>query len=75
MIDVSATISPIKDDDGNIIGASKIARDITERKRAEETLSEQMQVLELAQVMIRDPSGHILPLESRCGSALWIFTG
>src|SRR5262249_749221 len=32
---VSLTISPIKDDSGNVIGASKIARDITERKRLE----------------------------------------
>jgi PAS domain S-box-containing protein len=37
-IDVSVTISPIRDGEGRIIGASKIARDITERKRAEETL-------------------------------------
>ncbi len=35
-IPVSLTISPIKDEEGRIIGASKIARDITERKRAEE---------------------------------------
>ena len=34
-IQVSLTISPIKDEAGNVIGASKIARDITERKRAE----------------------------------------
>jgi two-component system NtrC family sensor kinase len=33
--DVSLTISPIRDSAGRIIGASKIARDITERKRAE----------------------------------------
>jgi PAS domain S-box-containing protein len=33
--DVSLTISPLKDDSGNVIGASKIARDVTERKRAE----------------------------------------
>ena len=32
---VSLTISPIRDDSGQVIGASKIARDITERKRAE----------------------------------------
>ena len=32
---VSLTISPIRDDSGRVIGASKIARDITERKRAE----------------------------------------
>ena len=33
-IDVAVTISPIRDDDGKIIGASKIARDISELKRA-----------------------------------------
>jgi PAS domain S-box-containing protein len=36
-IDVSLTVSPVKDLSGRIIGASKIARDITERNRAEET--------------------------------------
>ncbi len=35
MLDVSLTVSPIKDSRGNIIGISKIARDITERKRDE----------------------------------------
>jgi PAS domain S-box-containing protein len=39
-IDVSLTMSPIKDKDGNIIGASTIARDITNQKRAEEALRE-----------------------------------
>jgi len=34
-IQVSLTISPIKNDAGGVVGASKIARDITERKRAE----------------------------------------
>jgi PAS domain S-box-containing protein len=34
-VDISLTVSPIKDADGTIIGASKIARDITERKQAE----------------------------------------
>ena len=36
-IDVSVTISPIRDGAGAITGASAIARDITQRKRAEET--------------------------------------
>jgi PAS domain S-box-containing protein len=39
IIDVSLTVSPVKDAQGRIIGASKIARDITVRKRAEETRS------------------------------------
>jgi PAS domain S-box-containing protein len=38
LLDVSLTISPIKDEAGNIIGASKIARDITLRKEGEEAL-------------------------------------
>jgi PAS domain S-box-containing protein len=33
---ISVTISPIRDKSGTIVGASKIARDISERKRAEE---------------------------------------
>jgi PAS domain S-box-containing protein len=38
LVDISVTISPVKDADGRIIGASKIARDITDRKRAEAAL-------------------------------------
>jgi two-component system, cell cycle sensor histidine kinase and response regulator CckA len=38
--EVSATISPIKDANGKIVGASKIVRDITERKLAEKMLRE-----------------------------------
>ena len=38
LLDISLTISPVKDTLGNIIGASKIARDITERKRTEQAL-------------------------------------
>jgi PAS domain S-box-containing protein len=34
--DVSLSVSPLKDSGGKIIGASKIARDITERRRAQE---------------------------------------
>ena len=36
LIDVSLAVSPIKDSLGQIVGASKIARDITDRKRAAE---------------------------------------
>src|ERR687893_450213 len=37
-LDISLSVSPIRDNEGSIIGASTIARDITERKHAEETL-------------------------------------
>lgn len=39
-LDISLTISPIRDHTGKIVGASKIARDITQRKRMELTLRE-----------------------------------
>lgn len=37
-IEVSLTISPIKDDSGKVIGASKILRDISDRKRLQQSL-------------------------------------
>jgi PAS domain S-box-containing protein len=47
-IDVSVTISPIKDGSGAIVGASKIARDITEHKRAEVALKKSLATSEAA---------------------------
>ena len=35
LIEISLTISPVRDAEGNVVGASKIARDITERKRTQ----------------------------------------
>lgn len=39
-VDVSLTISPVKDAVGRVIGASKVARDITERRQAEVAIKE-----------------------------------
>jgi PAS domain S-box-containing protein len=47
-VDVSVTISPIKKPDGTIIGASKIARSIREKKRAEETAKHSLAVSDRA---------------------------
>src|SRR5215831_20679104 len=46
LLDISLTVSPVKDADGQIVGASKVARDITNQKRAkeiEETLIREIQ--------------------------------
>ncbi len=39
-VDISLSVSPVKDHEGLVIGASKIARDITDRKRADAALRE-----------------------------------
>lgn len=45
-IDISLTISPVRDASGRIIAASKIARDISDRKRFEEALREETRTAE-----------------------------
>ena len=42
-LDVSVTISPVRDSSGRVVGASKVARDITAQKRAEQALRESEQ--------------------------------
>jgi PAS domain S-box-containing protein len=39
LVDISLTVSPVKDVHGKIVGAAKIARDITERKRKDEHIA------------------------------------
>jgi PAS domain S-box-containing protein len=65
-IDVSVTISPIRDSNGVVVGASKIARDITERKRTAAALAEQTLMLKLVLdnmgegLVAADREGHFL---------------
>ncbi len=46
LLDISLTVSPIKNAEGRIVGVSKIARDITEKRRAEER--QQLLIQEMA---------------------------
>ena len=48
LIDISLTVSPIKGPNGKIVGASKIARDITEQRQARRALDEATDRLKLA---------------------------
>jgi PAS domain S-box-containing protein len=47
-IDVSVTISPVRDAKGNVVGISKVARDITDRRQAEESLARAKNAAEAA---------------------------
>ncbi len=60
-VDVSLTISPIRDASGTVIGASNVARDITERRQAERALSEQARLLDLSNdaILVRDAGDHV----------------
>jgi PAS domain S-box-containing protein len=58
-IDISLTVSPIRSADGSIIGASKIARDISERKRAQEALAEQVEIIDTVNRLVQTLAGEL----------------
>jgi PAS domain S-box-containing protein len=58
LVDVSVTISPVRDRDGRIVGASKIARDISERKRIHAKLQTQLGRLHLLDQITRSIGEH-----------------
>lgn len=62
-VDISLTISPIKDDNGTLLGASKVARDITLQRRVQRELQEadtrKNEFLALLAHELRNPLGPI----------------
>lgn len=73
IFDVSVTVSPIRNAEGQIIGASKVARDISDRRRMEGRLVESLQEVshlqtaldEHAIVVITDPQGRIVRVNDK----------
>lgn len=61
LIRLSLTISPVKDEAGRIIGASKVARDITHQKQIEVALAERARLLDLSSdaILVRDAADRI----------------
>ncbi len=61
LIDVSLTISPVKGPKGEIVGVSKIARDITKQKQTERRLAAQTRLLDLSNdaILVRDAQDRI----------------
>ena len=61
LIALSLTISPVKDSSGRIIGASKVARDITNQQRIESALAERARLLDLSNdaILVRDEKDRV----------------
>jgi PAS domain S-box-containing protein len=53
-IAISLTVSPVRDSKGTIVGASKVARDVSERKAAEQALRESEQRLRASEEALQD---------------------
>ncbi|MDQ3474240.1 MAG: PAS domain S-box protein [Acidobacteriota bacterium] len=72
LIDISLTISPLKDELGNIVGAAKVARDISERVKREKQIRYQARLLNAVEqaVIAIDLNGKILSLNS---FAEWLY--
>jgi PAS domain S-box-containing protein len=61
LLDFNLTISPVKDAAGRVVGASKVARDITERKQVEQALAERARLLDLSNdaIFVRDAADRV----------------
>jgi PAS domain S-box-containing protein len=76
LIDISLTVSPIINDRGQVIGASKIARDISERKHAAVRLALEQEATarfyEIGKNCVRNGSDIIENLKEMLDAAIWI---
>jgi PAS domain S-box-containing protein len=74
LIDISLSVSPIRDDDGRIVGVAKIARDITEQKRLARELEAQREWFRVTlgsigdAVIASDSEGRVTYLNDRAQS-------
>jgi PAS domain S-box-containing protein len=68
LLDISLTVSPVRDSNGNVIGASKVARDITARNRAERALRESEEKARLSENQLRLVTDSIPALVSYVGA-------
>jgi PAS domain S-box-containing protein len=59
LVEISVTISPIKDAQGRVVGASKIARDISERRQAQRAIDVARRELEHANRQLRLLAGDL----------------
>jgi PAS domain S-box-containing protein len=69
ILEISLTVSPVRDGTGRIVGASKIARDITGRREAERFLATTIERLEIL-YRLTDEVGRAKSLEEVCEAAV-----
>jgi two-component system, chemotaxis family, CheB/CheR fusion protein len=80
-LDISLAVSPINDESGNVIGASKIARDVTERVRRERRRATQYAVTNLlaGSWTLAEVATQILETIASSGdwafAAIWVYDG
>ncbi|HLG81238.1 MAG TPA: PAS domain S-box protein [Bradyrhizobium sp.] len=76
LVQVSLSISPIKNPAGEIVGASEIARDVTELRRTERALHQQLEererIFETSQdlILVLDAKGYLVQISPSCETIL-----